>query len=130
MLKLLAIVSLSLALFTGCNTPPTTVAYRVEGVVITTVDKGMNAWRDYVVAGFATKAQVLQVKDAYDKYYNAQLLARAAFEKAMAEADSATAADEIATANKAVADAESALLSLIQSFLNKTNIPKVSTTPD
>ena len=103
---------------TGCKTPPATVAYRAEGITISTVDKGMSAWADFVNNGGATSAQVTLVKNAYNQYYQAQLIAKAAFEKFLASGNTSDQAS-LDLANKAVLDAQGALVTLLQTFLPK-----------
>lgn len=60
--------------FTGCATPPARIATNVAGTQVITVDAAMNAWRDWVIAGHATQAQVDRVKALYRKYYAAALI--------------------------------------------------------
>lgn len=105
------------ASFTGCGTPASNV-YKAEGILITSVDTGMHIWADQVNTGHATQVQVDTVKTAYNAYYNAQMVAKAAFEKYIA-AQTKDPTD-ITTANAAVAQAESALLSLLNQYV----IPK------
>lgn len=116
--KLFASIGLATLLVAGCSTPPATVFYRAEGITIKTVDSGMSAWRDYVNAGNATKAQVDLVHDAYVKYSTAQLLAKAALEKFIASQDGADQAS-LDAANKAMQESYQALLTLLQQFLVK-----------
>lgn len=62
----------------GCSTTPVKLATQVESATILTVDGAMHGWADWVNAGKASKAEVVQVHAAYDKYYSAQLLAKSA----------------------------------------------------
>lgn len=117
-LLLLSLVALLGAASFGCHTPPATVAYRAEGVTISAVDKGMQAWADYVNSGAASSSQVTLVKNAYNQYYQAQLLAKAAFEKFLAS-NNPTDQASLDLANKAVIDAQQALITLLQTFLPK-----------
>jgi hypothetical protein len=107
----------------GCkNTSPQGVIYTTEGTAITAVDTGMKAWHDWVVAGKATQAQVDTVKTAYQSYYAAQQVAKAALEKYIVatSTNSITASSDAQRANQSVADAEQALVSIINSFINKS----------
>lgn len=104
-----------LATETGCSTSAIGVIAKSEGVLITSVNTGMNVWGDYVRAGHATQSQVDQVKSAYNDYFNAQQLAKAAIEKKMASGSTDTT--EVDTANAAVTNAENAVVSLINQFL-------------
>ena len=105
-------------LLTGCLTTDRVV--KTEGVLITTVDTGMSIWASYVTAhqsdGKVTQAQVDKVKVAYNAYYTAQQIAKAAIEKSIA--GTGTAAD-VATANAAVINAQTSLLAIINQYLIK-----------
>lgn len=105
-------------LLTGCLTTDGVV--KTEGVLITTVDTGMSIWASYVTThqsdGKVTQAQVDKVKTAYNAYYTAQQIAKAAIEKSIA--GTGTAAD-VATANAAVINAQTSLLAIINQYLIK-----------
>ena len=102
---------------TGCKTPADT-AYKTEGVIIASVDTGMRIWSDQVNTGHATQKQVDAVKSAYQAYYDAQMLAKAALEKYIAS--QTKDATDVTTANAAVTAAENSLLSILNQFiLNK-----------
>lgn len=103
------------ATLTGCNSTPATAAYKTEGVIITSVDTGMRIWADQVNTGHATQKQVDTVKQAYNAYYDAQMLAKAALEKYIAS--TTKDANDVATANAAVGQAEAALLSVLNQFI-------------
>lgn len=100
---------------TGCKSSPIGVVAKTEGVLITSVNTGMNVWGDYVRAGHATQAQVDTVKADYNLYFNAQQVAKAAIEKALAAGS--TDLTEVNTANAAVTNAENAVISVINQFL-------------
>lgn len=107
--------SYALLFTSGCaNTPMQTVLYRAEAAVIPSVNAAMSGWRDYVSAGHATQPQVDAVKKAYNTYRNAQLIAKAALEKYVADP---SAESEVALANAAASAAKNALLDLINSYL-------------
>lgn len=101
----------------GCATTTTGKIIQSEGVIITSVDTGMMMWRDQVVAGKATQAQVDTVHKYYDVYYTAQLTAKGALEAYVAHTD--TNEVDVVTANTAVANAETALLNLLNQYIVK-----------
>lgn len=78
----------------------------------------MSQWASHVNAGKATQAQIDNVRKAYEAYYTAQTVAKAAIEKAIVKDPSATPAD-VATAASAVQSAEVAILGLVNSYLLK-----------
>lgn len=104
--------------FPGCQSSPPVVAYKAEGVIITTVDTAMKAWKDYVkTSGKATQKQVDVVKAAYQKYYDAQQVAKVALTEyvaAQTDATRATWESAMAAATKAQGD----IITLIQTLLN------------
>lgn len=105
----------TLALTPGCqNTSPQVVLYKSEGVIIGGVNSALAGWRDFVLAGHATQAQVDAVKKGYNTYRNAQLIAKAALEKYVADP---SVEGEVAAANAAVSAAKNALLDLIAAYL-------------
>ncbi len=76
----LVIILLAITAIVGCGTPILT-AYKTEGVLITSVDKAMLAWSDYVKGtNHVTQAQIDTVKRAYMSYYTAQMGAKSAVE--------------------------------------------------
>lgn len=105
----------SALLFTpGCaNTTPQVIAYKAEGIVIPSVNAAMQGWRDWVVAGHATQAQVDAVKKAYNTYRSAQIIAKAALERYVADP---SVEGEVAASNAAASAAKNALLDLINSY--------------
>jgi len=114
MSTLAALVIASTAVSCKSTNTITTVT-QVEGVVIKTVDVGMQTWRDYVVAGKASQAQVNTVMNAYNTYYNAQMIAKGAIEQYLATGSTNQA--DVAVANQAVSQAETSLLSLLNQYL-------------
>jgi hypothetical protein len=104
--------------YTGCKTQtPATTIYKVEGGIITTVDTGMQGWAMYVNQGHGTQVQIDAVKNAYNTYYNAQIVAKAALEQYMISGSTNTVS--IATASLAVSGAETSLLSLLNQYIIK-----------
>lgn len=112
---------MSTALYTGCKTPPAVIATKAEGVIVNSVDVGMNTWKLYVTAnisnGKVTQKQLDDVHAAYDTYYNAQLIAKAALETYIITGSTDMTA--INTANASVAQAQVALLTLLNQYLVK-----------
>lgn len=102
--------------FTACKTPPQNIAYKAEGVVITTVDSTMKAWADFVRTHDVPQSQIDAVHQAYDKYYSAQLVARAAMETWVASKTEASAT-EWKTANADTVTAAQALIDVVKGFL-------------
>lgn len=100
---------------TGCGTTPINATVKAEGVIIASVDTGMKIWADQVNAGKATQAQVDTIKTAYNAYYDAQMVAKAAIEKVIV--NGSTNVTDIATANTSVSSAEVALLSVLNQFI-------------
>lgn len=102
----------------GCGTNAPTKAAQAEQLVIHSVNDGMTEWATFVNAGKAKQSQIDRVKTAYNAYYAAQVTAKAVIEKAIAKDPNTTQAD-LDTANKAVKDAETSLIGLLNSFLIK-----------
>ncbi len=94
---------------------PTQNAIKAEAVIIKSVDTGMQIWKDQVIAGKATQSQVDEVKKAYEAYYGAQQIAKAAIEKSLASGS--TNSTDVVTANDAVSNAETSLLYLLNQYI-------------
>jgi len=107
---LILFTALLVASITGCGTNAPTKAAQGEQILITVVNDGMQQWAAFVNAGKATQSQINIVHTTYDGYYAAQQLAKAVIEKSLAD---------IAQANQAVKDAETALLALLNKYLIK-----------
>lgn len=109
----------SLVVITGCHTTPVQVSIKSEGVLITSVDVGMNLWHDYVVAhltdGKVTQKQIDTIHTAYDSYVAAQSVAKAVIEKVISNVS--TNQTDATTANQAVQSAENDLLSLLNLYI-------------
>lgn len=116
---LVLLTALSLFVFTGASCPksPANVAYKTEGVIIASVDTGMQIWADQVRAGHATQSQVDAVKAGYQTYYNAQQAAKAALSKYLASQSKDPA--DINLANVNVGNAENALLAILNQYILK-----------
>lgn len=121
LLSLLSVVVLTLSanLFTGCGSTPVQKAIKSEGVLIVSVDSGMQIWASYVRQhqsdGKVTQSQVDTVKTAYNAYYDAQQVAKAIIEKIITNGTTNPA--DIATANAAVINAENQLLALLNQYI-------------
>lgn len=114
---LFALVILS-SLFIFCGATcknATTTAIKAEGVTVATVDTGMKTWAIYANSGQATKDQVDAVQNAYNTYYNAQVIAEAALEKVVS--GSSTNSADVTTANAAVLTAQSSLLLILSQYM-------------
>lgn len=110
---------------TGCGTTAATRATQIDRPVITAVNDAMAEWRDYVNAGKATRTQINEVHTAYDAYYAAQMILKAAVEKLAAAENTPTTTGtaqyeaDIAISNQAVTDAEIALVRLVNKYITK-----------
>ena len=71
---LIACLALPLT-FTGCSTTATTAGYKTAAAASITIDAAMTAWGDYVAANHPPAAQEIQVKNLFEKYQAAELLA-------------------------------------------------------
>jgi len=104
---------------TGCKTSPAVIITKSEGVIVNSVDVGMNTWALYVKAhisdGAVSQVQLDTVKSAYNTYYSSQLIAKAALE--MYVVNGSTNTVDIATANQTVVTAETALLSILNQYI-------------
>ena len=105
-------------LIQGCGSTPVTVAVNTERATIPIVNAAMFAWKDWVVAGNATQAQVDAVKDAYNKYLLAQYTASNACVAYFTTAASSTNTAQVAleTFLKTATTSQTQLLALIASF--------------
>ena len=103
---------------TGCQTQSAqSAAIKTEATIVISVDTLMKQWAGFVTAGHATQKQVDQVKQLYQTYYNAQLVAKASLTAWVAgtgsEADYATAKTALGTAQVALVDFITELLKTI-----------------
>jgi uncharacterized protein YcfL len=118
-LTLSALLGCSAILYTGCQTPAAVTITQSEGVLITTVDTGMKVWASYVTLhqndGKVTATQVNNIEQAYNTYYDAQEMAKGLLELYVSNGTTNTVS--ITTANTAVANAEAALLNLINTYI-------------
>lgn len=114
----LVLCSLSMPLFVGCSTTPVQATIKSEGILIVSVDAGMNAWHDYVVDhltdGKVTQKQIDIVKQAYNTYWNAQQVAKAAIKLALKDP---TKQSDVDSANASLKTAEASLISILNQYL-------------
>ena len=59
----------------GCGTTATQIATNTETVAVPSVDAAMHTWANYCAGTNATAAQILTVSNAYNVYFNAQIVA-------------------------------------------------------
>lgn len=108
-----------MAILSGCSTSPVQATIKAEGALITSVDVGMNMWHDYVVLhltdGKVTQKQIDTVKEYYNTYVSAQVIAKAAIEKALASGS--TSSEDVTIVNNAVTSAEQSLLSVLNHYV-------------
>jgi len=101
------------------STTPTTVAYKVEGSLIATVNTSMLAWADWVKStNGVTVEQINLVQNAYETYYQAQLVARDAVNAYLA-VNSPDNSNSVVEATSKVGQSGAALVSLIANFRQK-----------
>ena len=112
-------LTVSACAFTGCRSTPIQTAITTEGVLITSVNTGMQVWKSYVIAhqsdGKVTQDQIDKVHQAYDAYYTAQQAAKAVIEKILANMSNDPT--DLTNANMAVTSAENQLLNLLNSYI-------------
>jgi hypothetical protein len=114
---LLLALLLPALIFTGCASAPAN-AYKAEGSAQITIDAAMTAWGDYVAANHPSAAVELQVRSAFEKYQQAELLAidiTAAY-SSVALTNAPQATKNLTVASQNVANALSDLVALLQSF--------------
>lgn len=114
---------LGLLTFCACKNPEL-AAYRLTGTVVVTVDKAMDAFADAWVAGLVTPEQKKQVDGAYDRYYAAVQVERAAITAYKAnQASGGTNTLNVAVA--ALTSAEGDVLFLIYQFLPPAKVAQL-----
>lgn len=111
------ILMCGILIHTGCSTNQTSVAIKSEGVVVTTVDVGMQAWSIFVKNGGATQAQMDAVRSAYNAYYNSQLISKAALVQMVTSGS--TNISDVQQANVVSNEAQTALIDLLNQYLTK-----------
>lgn len=98
----------------GCTTQQLAVI-KTEGVIVTTVDTGMKGWALYVNAGKASPQQVAAVENAYNAYYDAQIIAENVLTNYIQTGG--TNVLTLTQTSSAVQTAEASLLSLLNQYL-------------
>lgn len=116
MMVMLVVAAALLLPCAGCKTSPVKLATQSEVVVVQTVDSAMQAWKDYVEMGLASQREVDLVKVNYQRYYNAQLVAKAAL-SVWVENKDATAEVAWQNAQASVTEAKNALLDSVTSLM-------------
>lgn len=113
---LIGLLIASPILYQGCGSTPVATANNSNALLITSVNTGMTTWAGYVNSGKATQAQINAVKSYYNTYYNAELVVKAALETSVNTTNSNAA--DLATASSSVTVAETALLNMLNQYLN------------
>lgn len=111
---LIGLLITSPLVYQGCGSTPVATANNANALVITSVNTGMAAWASYVNQGKATQAQVDKVKNAYNTYYNAELVFKAALEQTITTTNTVDVTNQSAAVN----NAETALIALLNQLLN------------
>lgn len=114
---LLAVTPLT---FQGCKTPQVS-AYKTEGIVITTADSALKAYSTYSQTHTPSKAEYEAIESAWNKYYDAQQVAKFALKVYIAASEKGTATDAqlaaLQAAESNVASASTAIIDLVKGFL-------------
>lgn len=101
-------------LLSGCNTTPERVALTITNAQVIAVDSAMASWALYAKTGRANPKQIEQVKRAYEVYYAAALVEKAAW-LGYVERDKTKA--DIDQAAEVLLKARGALLNLVMVLL-------------
>lgn len=100
----------------GCGINPQTKVAQGEKIIITAVNDGIKIIVKKINAGQLTQRQCDTFNSYYQKYYDAQMVVKAAIEKVNSAGATATM-DDVNRAQTAVNQAEAALLNFINSLL-------------
>lgn len=103
---------------------PELAAYRLTGTVVVTVNDAMNAFADAWVAGLVTPQQKVQVDQAYDRYYAAVQIERAAI-TAYKSNQVGGGTNTLNVAVAALTSAEGDVLFLIYQFLPPAKVAQL-----
>ncbi len=115
--KLFLLILLALPIgFMACKTTPQVVAFKTEGVIITTVDSALKAYADYSQTHPVSKDEYAKVQDYYQRYKDAQDIAKLAIEVYI---DESSAGNVVAlqTAEQNAATASAAVIDLVKGLL-------------
>lgn len=110
-ITMICALGLGVIAHTGCSSDATSTAVNADATVITGVNAAMTTWAAYVNSGKATQSQLATVSNAYNLYYQSQLIA----------SNLATAYVENPGTNMATAE-QNALTAALQSQTNIINI--------
>ena len=100
----------------ACSTTANNRAVKTQQVIIPSVNIAMEQWAIRVRNGKATQAQVDGVTMAYNNYYSAQLMFKAALEKSILQSNATPTEIEVNLAAASFEDAKEALLDTIKQF--------------
>ncbi len=115
--KLILLILLALPIgFTACKTAPQVVAYKTEGVIITTADSALKAYSDYSQTHTPSRVEYDAVMNGWRKYYDAQQIAKFALETYLSAANEGTA-EALQSAEANVSAASAAFIDLVKGFL-------------
>lgn len=113
----------ALAFAPGCASTPSRIAYNSVSVPVATVDQAMLAWGSYVAQFHPPAADELKVKDAFEEYRAAALLAvdaAQAFAEASTSTNNVTAVDTLNFARDKAAGALADLVALVNALTQET----------
>lgn len=111
---LIGLLAIAPIVYVGCGSTPIATANNTNAIIITSVNTGMTAWSSYVASGKATQQQVDAVKAAYNTYYNAELILKAALMTAI----TSTNGIDLSKQTVDMQNAEVALLNILNQYLN------------
>lgn len=106
-------------MFSGCATPPATIAYKTESAADIAVISAMSGWGAYVAASHPGVATELKVKAAFEKTQAAEIAlidATSAWVRLSPAAGGSTAPPDVIAAQAAFSQATASLVTLVQSF--------------
>lgn len=103
------------AIAIGCATSG---VIKTTGVAVVTVDTGMQAWSAYVAQYHPPQSEIDAVHNAYNVYYAAALVDKAALELSLSTTNAAAAS----TANASLATAETQLMAILNEYLGDHNL--------
>lgn len=118
-MKTLICFLLCCGLFTACQTPPATIAYKSESAADIAVISAMSGWGAYVAAAHPGVAAELKVKAAFEKTQAAEIAlidATSAWVRLSPASGGSTAPPDVIAAQAAFSQATASLVTLVQSF--------------
>ena len=114
-LALAAAITALLVFGTGCATSHQRAAYQTTAITGATVQLAMGVWREHVNAGNATDYQVAVVREAYNDWRTAYLLAVDIGEQTAV--DNTASKDKYAVALEILASTQDRLVTLVRRLL-------------